>query len=352
MEKDGLKLCAEKIGGDLCGELPPNRLSEQCRFVQRRGRRRLEKLRAIGFEHDRMKRDMSRLDAGVSADRRLAGAIENTQKGPLRCKGNGCLCMENRREESPCGVIVPPHSDGNRALARRRNKLLYIQNGGDAGFEPKAFQASKCQQSTGYFALGNLGETCFDIAAQEADLQIRPQPLDHGAPPKRGGADHASWSKPERMRSVRRNPRVAHIFTRQITSDFDCLRQDRRQILCRVHGGVDIALQQGKVKLLGKKPLAAGFAQRHVKNQVAAGFDRDDLDSVRIEAMRRCEAAHEFARLGERQGAATRPKPERQGFARSRSGRNCCVSYWFGWFYRLKLNAAGSGCQICSTDGQ
>jgi len=52
-----------------------------------------------------------------------------------------------------------------------------------------------------------------------------------------------------------RNPRVAHIFTRQIAGDFDRLRQDRRQILRRVHGGVDVALQQGMVKLLGKKPL-------------------------------------------------------------------------------------------------
>jgi len=103
-----------------------------------------------------MKCDLPRLYTGVSADRRLAGAIENTQKGTLRCQGNGCLCMENRREQRSHAIIVPPHGDGDRALARRRNKLLYIQNGGDAGFEPKAFQAGKCEQSSGCFALATL----------------------------------------------------------------------------------------------------------------------------------------------------------------------------------------------------
>src|ERR1700720_2566245 len=148
------------------------------------------------------------------------------------------------------------------------------------------------------------------------------------------------------MRRVRRNPRVAHVRAWKITSDLYSGRENRRQILRRMHGHFNIAGSQGKVELLGKKPLATGFAQRQVKNHVAAGFYGDDLDGGRIEAMRRYEAILEFTRLGERQGAAPRPKSEGESFARSRRGRNWHVSYSFGSVYRLKINAAGSECQI------
>jgi hypothetical protein len=67
-----------------------------------------------------------------------------------------------------------------------------------------------------------------------------------------------------------------------------------------MHRHFNIALSQGKVELLGKKPLPAGFAQRQVENRVAAGFDRDDLDGVRIEAMLPNEAILQLTRLGKR----------------------------------------------------
>src|ERR1700730_10932135 len=122
------------------------------------------------------------------------------------------------------------------------------------------------------------------------------------------------------MRRVRRNPRVAHIRARKITADFYSRRQECRQILRRMHCHFNIAVQQGKVELLGKKPLAPGFAQWEMKNRVAAGFYGDDLDGVR-RAMRRFEAILQLARLGECQGAAPRPKSEGKSFARSRGGR-------------------------------
>ncbi len=148
------------------------------------------------------------------------------------------------------------------------------------------------------------------------------------------------------MRRERRNPRVARVRAGKIPGDLYSRWQERRQILRRMHGHRNISLEQGKVQLLGKKPLAAGFAQRQVNNRVAAGFYGDDLDCRRVEAMRRFEALLQLARLGERQGAAPRPKSEGERFARSRRGRNWRVSYWFGSVYRLKINAAGGECQI------
>src|SRR5580700_9692405 len=121
------------------------------------------------------------------------------------------------------------------------------------------------------------------------------------------------------MGCMRRNPRVARIFAGKITSDLYSRGEYRRQILRRVHGHFNLAVQQGKVELLGKKPLAAGFAQWQMKDRVAAGFYGDDLDGVR-RAMRRFEAILQLARLGERQGAAPRPKSERDSSARSRCG--------------------------------
>src|SRR5580704_15481504 len=121
------------------------------------------------------------------------------------------------------------------------------------------------------------------------------------------------------MRRVRRNPRVAHIRAGKITSDLYSRRQECRQILRRMHGHFNIAGSQGKVELLGKKPLAAGLAQWEMQNRVAAGFYGDDLDGIR-RAMRRFEATLQLARLGERQGAAPRPKSEEENFARSRCG--------------------------------
>ena len=49
------------------------------------------------------------LDPRMCADRRFAGAIENRQKGALRRKRDTRRRIENRRQESPSGVIAAAH---------------------------------------------------------------------------------------------------------------------------------------------------------------------------------------------------------------------------------------------------
>jgi hypothetical protein len=114
-----MTLGGEKTGGNLCREFSARLFSEQCRLGQRPRHLGFEKPRTIGFQHDGVKSDVARLDARICADRRLAGAIENPQKGALRRKRNARRRIENRREEGLNGTVACPGGDGNRALTRR-----------------------------------------------------------------------------------------------------------------------------------------------------------------------------------------------------------------------------------------
>jgi hypothetical protein len=114
-----MTLRIEKVCGNSRSEIVARHLSKLRRIAEWPRRRRLEKPRAIGFQHDGVKHNLACGEARVCADRRFAGAIENPQKGALCRKRNARRRIENRRQESPSGVIAAAHGDGNRALARR-----------------------------------------------------------------------------------------------------------------------------------------------------------------------------------------------------------------------------------------
>jgi hypothetical protein len=62
-----------------------------------------------------------------------------------------------------------------------------------------------------------------------------------------------------------------------------------------MHGEVDRAGRQGNIELLGEEALAAGLAERAVRDQIPAGLDDVDLDVAPRLAMRggepRCDLA-------------------------------------------------------------
>ena len=99
---------------------------------------------------------------------------------------------------------------------------------------------------------------------------------------------------------------VARILALEDGGDGEALRQDRRHVLHRMHGEVDVAGEQRLLQLLGEQPLAAGLDQRPVGDPVAGRLDDDQLALLRRKAVRGAEARGHLARLGQRQGRAAR----------------------------------------------
>lgn len=296
----------KKICRDPRGDILSRRFSQACRGGCQPRCHRFKKLRSIRLQNDGVKRQIKLFDLRMSSDRRFAGSVKNTQEGPLRIESDTGRRIEDGRKKGLRRKIVGSRRDGDRALSRRWNEFAHIQNGRDFGLKAKPPQAGKSQKRGIDLAFVEFGQAGLDIAAQQRDVQIRPQPLDHGAAPQRGRADRtASW-EPEGMHRMRRNPGVAHIFAREIAGDDNFLRKDRWEILGGMDRQLNIALHQGEIQLLSEESLAANFAQGHVGDDIAAGFYDGDFNKFWRAAMCGREASLQLARLSQREGTTAR----------------------------------------------
>ena len=172
--------------------------------------------------------------------------------------------------------------------------------------KPEPLQPGDGEQGRLDLAALDFRQPRADVAAQQRELEVRPQPPDHRLAPQRGGADARAARQPRDARRQAADEGVADVLSRQVAGDDEAVRQECRQVLRGMHREIDRALGEREIELLREQPLAAGLRQRPVLDRVAGGLDDAERQLRLIEAERRREPVLRLARLGERERAAAR----------------------------------------------
>ena len=178
---------------------------------------------------------------------------------------------------------------------------------------------------------GGLGDPVLEllhpglhVAAELDHREVRAAVAKLRPPPQAGGADDRAGRKVGERAAVEGDEGVAHVLARQVAGDREAVRLERRHVLHRMHGDVDLAGEQRVLDLAREQALAADLRQRPVEHPVAGGLDHDDLEGGLGQVVRGHQARARLARLGERQRAAARAdaqRPVRRGRVDGHRGR-------------------------------
>ena len=135
----------------------------------------------------------------------------------------------------------------------------------------------------------------------------------------------APWGRAAIELASAGDQRVAHVLAFETGGDRHAFGQQGRQVLGRMHRGVDLAVEQRRVDLLGEQPLAAGFGERPVLDEVAAGADdlRARLRSRPSRAPPR--RSPRLVRLSQSQRRAARAEGEKDAGSHARAIKGECA---------------------------
>ena len=129
----------------------------------------------------------------MTGDRRAAGAVEHREEGPLRREREAGFPIEDRLQGGRHALVSGSHCDRDRALPDGGQEIVGVEHGRDMPGQSEPAQARHGEKGRVDLAALELPEAGSDIAAQERDPEIRPQPPDLGLPPQGGGADDGAF---------------------------------------------------------------------------------------------------------------------------------------------------------------
>ena len=165
--------------------------------------------------------------------------------------------------------------DGQGALAGGRRVDDRVEEAFHDTAQAQAVEAGGGQQDGVSLAIGQLGQAGVDVAAQHDDLKVRPGGQALGGAAQGGGAEAGALGQVFQCLPLVADEGVAGVFALGDGGDGQAGRHLGRDVLHRVDGGVDAAVQQGFLDLLGEQRLAADFQQAAVLDAVAGGGDLD-----------------------------------------------------------------------------
>jgi uroporphyrinogen decarboxylase len=214
--------------------------------------------------------------------------------------------MVDGGEEVRGPVVVGADLDADRSLRHGWQHVVDRHGLRDAARKAKACEPGAGEQRGVDCALLQFTQARVDVAAQRHDLQVGPQSFHLRLPPQRRGANDGSGGQLGEARGLGADEGVAHVRAWQIAGDRQTRWQDRRHILHRMHGKVDLARQQRLFDFLGEEALAAGVGERAVLNAIPRCLDDAHFKLVLARAVRRLEPGEYLLRLRQRQNRSTR----------------------------------------------
>ncbi len=152
-------------------------------------------------------------------------------------------------------------------------------------------------------AFVELAQASLDIAAQLADLQVRPRQQQLALAAQAGGANACAGLEFIQRARLRRQESIARIGAFKHGSDGHALGQDRRHVLHGMHGQFGVALHHRDLKLLDEQALAADSRQRSIEDAIALGDHGNQAH--RQARMGRLQAGTDMLGLPEREAAAS-----------------------------------------------
>jgi len=208
-------------------------------------------------------------------------------------------------EDGQRPLVAQPRGQSDRGLADRRQEALDVERHAGAMGEAETVQPGDRQQRRVDRAAFSLTQSRLDAAAQQFDLQVRPQSARLRLATQRGGPKTRAMRQSRERIGEGRDQRVARVLADEKAAKNHSVGQKRRQVLGRVHGRVDPPFEKGGVDLLGEEALAASVRERAVQNEIARRADHAEFDRRLVPALRQGDEPARLLRLreGER-GAA------------------------------------------------
>ncbi len=189
--------------------------------------------------------------------------------------------MMQGRQQMPRLRIVLAALDADDTLGDGGNKHIDGKTFTDARLQAEARQAGVGQQDGVVLAFVELAQARADIAAQLAQLQVRPQQSHLGLAAQAGAADHGARRQGGQLVVTVGDQRVARVFAAQESRQAQARRQPGRHVLHRMHGDVGTPFQHRRFQFLDEQALAADRGEAAVEQLVAGGGHRHQFDRQR-----------------------------------------------------------------------
>jgi hypothetical protein len=229
--------------------------------------------------------------------------------------------MLQRREQLCDAIVAGPVLDADRALSGCGNECRRVQRRAAVHFLEKADPLHSGDGEYGGIesAVKHRAHARVDVAAQFADLEVRPRPEQLRATAKRTRADHCAPRQrfDGRKAILSRDQRVARIAALDGDARIDARTSFSRQVFERMYGDVGAILEQRLFQFLDEHAVAADRRDAPVSHRVA--FRRDLDEHVRRALDAREQRRYEVG-LSEREPAFTRGDAQGGGI-RCRHGR-------------------------------
>ncbi|KAI3486500.1 hypothetical protein L1887_49901 [Cichorium endivia] len=237
------------------------------------------------------------VEARLDADGDGAAALELPEQRALRLGTEGGAPVADAVDELADACVAVgggigargwrTHLDGQGALTDRVEQHGRAEEGGDARVHVEAHQTGGSEDERGVGTVGRvkLGEARVDVAANVAEDQVRVSPSQLGYAADGGGADdRADGQLVEHL--VRKasldHESVARVLALEHGGEFETLWQSGGDVLEAVYDGVDGALLESDLELLGPDGLAfaADDIERRAQVLVAGGRHGGDGEGV------------------------------------------------------------------------
>src|SRR6185312_1059304 len=235
-----------QLGG--LGALACRGVTDHAASIWREDRAGQEKLRIV--------------EAPERADRNLAAAAEFLQHGALRRDRQACPGIVERRAGIVSGSAFQ-RLDRERTLAHHGTHDVGTEGFADDFAPAEPLESRGCEHDGVILASFDFVDARVDVAADRADVEIRPQPFQLRDASKRTRADHGARLQ---IAQLAADDRVVRFSPLRDGSEREAFGQLSRQVLHAVDREIDAAIENGLFNFLGEKPFAADLVERGVLN--------------------------------------------------------------------------------------
>ena len=168
--------------------------------------------------------------------------------------------------------------DRQRALPRRRQTAVGIEQRADAVFQPQPLQAGGGQDDGGVFAAIELAEARVEVAAQRLDHQSRIARGDQRLAAQAAGADDGAVGQRVKAVVIVGDEGVAGVFALEHGAQQEALWQLHRHVLEAVDGQIGTAFGHRHLQFLDEQALTADLGQGAIQNLIAPCRHSDYLN--------------------------------------------------------------------------
>ncbi len=202
----------------------------------------------------------------MRADRAPATRAQAFQERALGGDGGARCGVVDRGDEGERFGVVRAHLDAKRALPDRGRHLFDAEDVRRLLGQPETVETGHRQHDAVALAGVDLRDARRDVAADVHGLDVRAQGSELDGAAGAAGADAGAPAQLRERAAAPGDERIAHVGALRHGRERQALGQQRRQVLQRVHGDVDLAREQRALDRLCEDAKTSDLRQRRARD--------------------------------------------------------------------------------------